>query len=260
MNYMEFEFASPSGNADNMALSVQTLIQPPMNASANKKITRAKGRPDADGTVGREALLTAAIEELRVSSPESLTLAGVAARAGVHPALIRYYFGNKDKLLREVVRQQVEHGQESARSIMESGAPLEEKLKGRLQSMIDLIQTNPHFHRLVLDKIYGRGTDGEGEDLLGRITTRGMRLTMSMLHDAPARTVRPVDPRFLHVAIIGLTEFFGAAEPLLHELFGETADMNDLKSRYIDFITDLVLHGILSDPAGPTPDIDKALP
>lgn len=58
-----------------------------MNAAASKKtVTRAKGRPDAQDTVGRDALVAAAIEELRVSSPESLTLAAVAARAGVHPA------------------------------------------------------------------------------------------------------------------------------------------------------------------------------
>lgn len=229
-----------------------------MNAAASKKtVTRAKGRPDAQDTVGRDALVAAAIEELRVSSPESLTLAAVAARAGVHPALIRYYFGNKDHLLRDVVKQLVEQGQESSRSAMESKAPLEQKLAGRLQSMISVIQANPHFHRLVLDKIYGQGNDGEGEDLLGRIATRGMRLTVSMLHDQPSRPVRPIDPRFLHVALIGLTEFFVAAKPLLHELFGENADIEDLKSRYISFVTDLVLHGIAAADAEAPAAIDK---
>jgi len=228
-----------------------------MNAATSRKNnTRAKGRPDADDTVGREALLAAAIEELRVSSPESLTLAGVAARAGVHPALIRYYFGNKDKLLREVVKQLVDQGQESARSTMESNAPLEDKLAGRLQSMVDLIHSNPHFHRLVLDKIYGQGGD-DGEDLLGRIATRGMRLTVSMLHDQPSRPVRPIDPRFLHVAMIGLTEFFVAAKPLLHELFGENADIDELKSRYVSFVTDLILHGISAEAPATPSVVDK---
>lgn len=218
-----------------------------MNAAAKKTKARTKGRPDANGTVGRDALLAAAIDELRVSSPEALTLASVAARAGVHPALIRYYFGNKDKLLRAVVRQLVEQGQESARSTLQSNAPLEQKLQGRLQNMINTIQSNPHFHRLVLDKIYTQKSDDDNEDLLGRIATRGMQLTVSMLHDQPSHPVRPVDPRLLHVAMIGLTEFFVAAEPLLHELFGENADIEDLKARYIAFVTDLILHGISAD-------------
>lgn len=227
-------------------------------ATTRKTKPRTKGRPDADGTVGREALLAAAIEELRASSPESLTLAGVAARAGVHPALIRYYFGTKDKLLREVVRQLVEQGQESARAALEGKAPLETKLASRLQSMIDLIQSNPHFHLLVLDKIYGQG-DG-GENLLGRIATRGMRLTVSMLHDHPSRPLRQVDPRFLHVAMIGLTEFFVSAKPLLHELFGEDADISELKSRYIAFVTDLILHGISAEAPAALATVDKRKP
>lgn len=229
-----------------------------MNAATKKSKARAKGRPDADDTVGREALLAAAIAELRESSPEALTLAAVAARAGVHPALIRYYFGNKDKLLREVVRQLVDQGQEAARATLESSAPLEQKLQGRLQSMIDTIQINPHFHRLVLDKIYAQGNGEDSEDLLGRIATRGMHLTLSMLHDQPSHPVRPVDPRLLHVAMIGLTEFFVAAKPLLHELFGENADMQDLKTRYISFVTDLILHGISAESPATPPAIDSS--
>lgn len=258
---MEIIFARPWREAHNTAFYVQTPSNKPLGnpimsaANTRKTHTRNKGRPDADGTVGREALLAAAIEELRVSSPESLTMAGVAARAGVHPALIRYYFGNKDKLLREVVKQLVDQGQEAARSTMESNAPLEQKLVGRLQSMIDLIQSNPHFHRLVLDKIYGQGSGDNGEDLLGRIATRGMRLTVSMLHDHPSRPVRPVDPRLLHVAMIGLTEFFVSAKPLLHELFGENADIGELKSRYVSFVADLILHGISAE----TPDAPAAI-
>ncbi|WP_397474827.1 TetR family transcriptional regulator [Pusillimonas sp.] len=229
-----------------------------MKASKNTvKKVRAKGRPDADETVGRDALLTAAIEELRVSAPESLTLASVAARAGVHPALIRYYFGNKDQLLRAVVRRLVDEGQDAARSTLESSAPLKEKLTGRLQSMIGHIQANPQFHRLVLDKIYGAGSGSDGEDLLARIATRGLHLTVSMLHDQPSQPVRPIDPRFLHVAMIGMTEFFVAASPLLHELFGEDADVDELKSRYVDFVTHLIMHGITSELPDAAAEIDN---
>lgn len=227
-----------------------------MNATAKKTRPRAKGRPDAVDGVGREALLQATIEELRSTSPEALTLAGVAARAGVHPALIRYYFGDKNGLLQNAVQVLVEQGQEAARSKIESNAPLAEKLTDRLSSMIALIQANPHFHRLVLDKVYGQTGVAAKEQLLSRITSRGMRLTIAMLHDSSGAPARPVDPRFLHVAIIGLTEFFVPAKPLLQELFGADADMEDLKTRYIHFLSDLLLHGLLVAPA-PAPAARK---
>lgn len=209
-----------------------------------RRNTRNKGRPDSAEGVGRDALLEAAVEELRSTTPEALTLAGVAARAGVHPALIRYYFGNKNGLLKDVAQLLVERGQEKSRPKLESSASLAEKLNDRLSSMISLIQANPHFHHLILDQVYSPAGPASEENLLSRITARGMRLTIAMLHDSTGASVRRVDPRFLHVAIIGLTEFFLTAKPLLLELFGEDADMEDLKSRYIDFLNDLILHGI----------------
>ena len=212
--------------------------------TTTKRNSRTKGRPDSAEGVGRDALLEAAVQELRSATPESLTLAGVAARAGVHPALIRYYFGNKDGLLRDVAQLLVERGQEIARPKIESNASLDEKLNDRLRSMIELVQANPHFHHLILDQVYSQADPASQDNLLGRITARGMRLTIAMLHDDSGARVRRIDPRFLHVAIIGLTEFFLTAKPLLLELFGEDADMEELKVRYIDFLNDLILHGI----------------
>lgn len=218
-----------------------------------KRSPRTKGRPDSTEGVGRDALLEAAIEELKNATPEALTLAGVAARAGVHPALIRYYFGNKNGLLKDVAQLLVERGQETARPKIESNAPLAEKLHDRLRSMIELIQANPHFHHLILDQVYSQTGLASTENLLSRITARGLRLTIAMLHDSTGASVRRVDPRFLHVAIIGLTEFFLTAKPLLLELFGEDADMEDLKARYISFLDDLILHGITETTQQITP-------
>lgn len=220
------------------------MSTPTTKPAASKAAHRSKGRPDATDSVGREALIKAAIEALRSTTPQSLTLAAVAAQADVHPALIRYYFGNKDGLLREVTHHLVQAGHEAVRSKLESDAPLDEKLAERLNSMISLVQANPHYHRLMLDKVYSKAGDSPGDSLLGQITSRGMRLTTAMLHDGETHTLRPVDPRFLHVALIGLAEFFVSAKPLLQELFGEDADMDELRRRYVSFLQTLILKGI----------------
>ncbi|TAL75600.1 MAG: TetR/AcrR family transcriptional regulator [Burkholderiaceae bacterium] len=222
-------------------------------STARQRGARAKGRPDTADGVGREALLQAAIDELKHTTPEAVTLAGVAARAGVHPALIRYYFGNKGGLLQSVAQVLVEQGQEAARSKIESDAPIAEKLADRLRSMIELIQANPQFHRLVLDQVYGHTGSHSEDQPLSRITSRGLRMIIAMLHDSTGARVRPVDPRFLHMALIGLTEFFVPAKPLLQELFGADADIEDLKTRYIDFLGDLLLNGLLEPQANTTP-------
>jgi len=222
-----------------------------MTKPASQPRPRAQGRPDAVDSVGRSALLDAAIEELRSTPPQALTLAAVAARAGAHPALIRYYFGNKEGLLKEATRKLVEQAQDITRTKLESDAPFEEKLGERLNAMIAVIRSNPHYHQLVMEKIYAEKDAAEGQRLLSQITTRGMGLTLSMLHDNASTQLRPVDPRFLHITLIGLAQFFASSTPLLHELFGPEADFDELKDRYVAFMKDLILHGIAADTPAP---------
>lgn len=209
--------------------------------SPSPKRGRRQGRPDADQGVGRVALVEAAIEVLRTTTPEALTLVEVAARAQVDPGLVRYYFGSKDGLLKEVVRTLVEREHEVMRRTMDSDASLEEKLELRLRGMIDLVQANPNFHRLALDKMYGDA----GNPLLAQAAANALKLTLGMLHDhSTTRALRAIDPRLLHVAMIGMTEFFVTARPLLLELFGEDADLEQLKTRYVEFLRDILVRGV----------------
>ena len=216
-----------------------------------KRKPRAKGRPDATGSVGPDLLIESARKVLQNTPPQALTLAAVAKQAGVHPALVRYYFGGKDGLLTAVTRQLVEGEQDVVRPALERDAPLEEKLAVRLRGMIELIENNPHFHRLVLDQIYEKSAQKQDPSLLTRVTERGTALTAALIASSKHQTTRSVDPRFLHIALIGLTEFFTTVQPLLEELFGADADRAALKEDYIHFLVDLMLHGLLLTSANP---------
>ena len=70
--------------------------------SAPKK--RGQGRPvSGENDVGRERLLAATEKLLRTMPPARVTIARIAQEAGVDPALVRYYFGNRAALLVAVV-------------------------------------------------------------------------------------------------------------------------------------------------------------
>ncbi|WP_112188830.1 TetR/AcrR family transcriptional regulator [Ralstonia sp. GX3-BWBA] len=217
-----------------------------------KKRERQQGRPDSTGSVGKEALLEAAIEVLRSVRPEAMTMVDVAERAQVHPALVRYYFGSKDGLLREVARILVGTEQEVMQQAMDSDATLGEKLEKRLLGMINLVEANPNFHRLILDKIYGEPE--EGADILARMSANGLRLTLALLHDRSGMPLRPVDPRLLHIAMVGASEFFVAAKPLLLEFFGHDVNLGDLKIRYVELLRDLLSGGLTNTTSAAAPD------
>lgn len=55
--------------------------------------------------VRRAALIAAAIEEIGAAGNLSVTVARIARRAGVSPALAHHYFGSKDQLFLAAMRQ-----------------------------------------------------------------------------------------------------------------------------------------------------------
>ncbi len=82
---------------------------------------RRAGRP-AGSPPNRETILAAARQQFAERGYDSATIRGIAARAGVDPALVHHYFGSKDRLFlaalqlqaspSEVVAEVLEGGQD----------------------------------------------------------------------------------------------------------------------------------------------------
>lgn len=211
---------------------------------------RGKGRPTEATAVGREALIAATQELLRQHPPDRLTIAEIAKHAGVTPALVRYYFGSKEALLTATAMTQLDALQEKGQQVLSKDSPLSERLTERLSSMIDQVHHNPRFHQLIMDSVY-TGSTRESETLTGQAASRGLLLTLALLHSQGGEQLRKVDPRFLHVAMIGLTEFFGSADAFLKQLFGPDAQPEELRESYVAFLVDLLLNGLLNPRAKP---------
>jgi hypothetical protein len=67
-----------------------------------------------------------------------------------------------------------------------------------------------------------------------------------MLHAERESSTRATDPLFMHVAIIGMCEFFAAAQAMIMPLVPDGIDAKQLAERYKDFIVRLVLDGMRS--------------
>lgn len=64
---------------------------------------RGRGRPRKGAVDAREQILVAASEEFTENGYEAATIRAIASRAGVDPALVHHYFGNKPDLLAAVL-------------------------------------------------------------------------------------------------------------------------------------------------------------
>lgn len=69
---------------------------------------RTPGRPAGDALLQRERLLDAAIDSFAHTGIGSSSLRSIADKAGVTPALVNYYFGNKQRLVETVFEERLQ--------------------------------------------------------------------------------------------------------------------------------------------------------
>ena len=69
---------------------------------------RSPGRPAGDAQAQRERLLDAALDSFAAAGISASSLRAIADQAGVTPALVNYYFGNKQKLVEAVFEERLQ--------------------------------------------------------------------------------------------------------------------------------------------------------
>lgn len=203
---------------------------------ATKK--RGQGRP-SDNTVGREGVLAKAIELLQEMPPARVTISLIAREAGVDPALIRYYFGDRAKLLLAVVERLIS---QAPPEMLESAEPKTE-LEGRIRHAARFTRSTKNVHRLMVDEV-ADARSSEARKLQGELNMRAVNAYRDLMVRDEGEELRPVNPLFLHLALVGLFDFFVSAQPVVRNLVAEDTDMDELGSEFEDFVVDLILNGV----------------
>ena len=130
--------------------------------------------------------------------------------------------------------------------MLDEEGTLEVRLRKRLRMLIEALKDNPPFLQLVLNEIYAADKQAHSAATLRDVAFKGMELSESLLKPRAGSDakVQDIDPRFLHVAILGLCTFFMDAQPMLRVLFDDVDGTQDLTERYIDFAANMILKGI----------------
>jgi TetR/AcrR family transcriptional regulator len=184
--------------------------------------SRGAGRPAADDAVeGRQLLLDAAREVLADHGVDRLTLKEVAERAGVRPPLVRYHFGNKAGLLREVTTSAARAAQAKLREISQTEGPFEERFRASIVRLIETLAADPYLPRLFFEQIIV--PDNEATDrFASEVVEPSHELFAALIDEGVANgRFRPVDSRLAVPSIFGLSLFYFLSRPLLERLYGE---------------------------------------
>lgn len=209
-----------------------------LTKSSPKK--RGQGRPvSGENDVGRERLLIATEKLLRTMPPARVTISLIAREANADPALIRYYFGNRAALLVAVVDRVTAHPQ---REIQPKGEPTV-ALADHIARTVQLVRGAPFLHRLINDELEQEGTEES------RARVRSMNLDLvdyyrTLLNADGGRELIETDPLLLYIVVLGASDFFSSADPLIRELLPPGTDMAAFTARFQDFLSRLVLDGL----------------
>lgn len=191
-----------------------------------KRPPRAPGRPAASDTDQRTRLLDAALRCFARTGISATTLRAIASEADVTPALVNYYFGNRERVVDAVIEERflpllggMRHAVETA------GDDPARLIAGFIAAVGALVEAHPWFPALWVREVLSEG--GALRTLL--IERVGPMLPQQLARRFAAAQARgalnpDLDPRLLVVSLIGLTLFPIAGRPLWQGIFN-TGDL-----------------------------------
>lgn len=202
------------------------VLPAPPKRSPAKGRKRAPGRPSADAPDQRAVALDAALACFVRQGIAATSLRDIAREAGVTPALLHYYFGDRQQLLAAVVSERVMPAFLSVRErLAQAGDDVGEIVAAFVCGVTDAIARHPWWPQLWVREVLCEG--GALRDLLvQRIAPDIARLLAGRFAAAQAagRLNADLDPRLLLPTLVGLTMFPAAGAPIWRQVF----DADDL--------------------------------
>jgi AcrR family transcriptional regulator len=202
---------------------------------------RKRGRPHASQrTVGREGIIASARKLLETLPANRVTTVMIARKAGVDPAMVRYYFASRPELLFAVIENILATWMASRPP--PRGAPAEQ-LASWIRGMVDFARTVRSMQRLMIDEC-AESRSPTVRKRVRELNAAAIAGYAKLLDPREREPLEAADPMLLYVAIIGMAEFFVAAQPIILPLLPAKTNPDDLAQRYKEFVVKMVLDGL----------------
>ena len=191
--------------------------------SQNK--SRGPGRPaGADSLQARARLIEAAAQHFSRNGFAATSLRAVARDAQVTPAMVSYYFADKQGLLQAVIEAGLDLLLQAIRDALvtsEQGDPVPRFIRAYL----GVINSHPWIPRILVQEVIAR--DSPLRQVIGR---RIVAEVLPLVTPALSRAIEggalraDLDPRFTIMSLVGMCVFPYIAEPVLGPLLGYRTD------------------------------------
>jgi len=216
----------------------------------SRKRKRSPGRPAAgiDGNA-RAQLLAAATEFFARQGVAATSFAAIAKRAGLTPAMMHYYFKDREHLLDCVVEEKIAPLIASVWSPVEPGAAPEELIRGVVERLVAGIESNPWIPSTWMREVLNEGGLLRSR-VLRNLPFDKVRILSGAIAQAQATgtIASELDPVLIVFSMLGLVMMHLATAPFFAEVFHRKEPNPQAIGRHI---TALLLHGL--KPSGKSP-------
>jgi AcrR family transcriptional regulator len=187
-----------------------------------------------DGTTGRnpertrERILSAALKEFAANGFAGARVDAIARRAAINKRMLYHYFGNKERLFREVLRRKIAERQASAEFL--SGDPAESlpfwfKLSCKDTDWVRLLEWEAlqEADKRLIDERNRRAATARGLERIRQPQARG-------------QISAELDPRHVMLAMRSLTMFPMAFPQLTKLIMGRPVFDSHFQKKHVEFL------------------------
>ncbi|TWI00240.1 TetR family transcriptional regulator [Luteimonas cucumeris] len=182
---------------------------------------RTPGRPQRDAQDLRQQLLDATVTCFVRDGIAATSLRAIAAQAGVTPALLHYYFGDKAQLQEAFIEERMLPAFAIVRgAVQRAGDDVAATVAAFTNGLIEAVRQQPWWPQVWVREVLCEG--GALRDLLvTRIAPELARVIAARFAAAQSRGElnSDLDPRLLMTSLIGLTLLPIAGAPIWRSIF-----------------------------------------
>ncbi len=218
---------------------------------------RRPGRPrhqDVDDAQVRERLLEAATELAAARGFETCGLREIAARAEVSPAMISYYFGDRDGLGEALYRRAFDRVSERVRVLIESADfARQDGLEELVRIYVAAMTADPWLPKLVAGEILAHGASALRSRLADDLVRGPMMAMIRWLEAEQGQgRLRPdLDVRWMAITISSVCVFPFMILPIVGGPLGLAPDP-DFTAKLVSHAQEFLAHGLRARPEDPT--------
>jgi AcrR family transcriptional regulator len=193
-----------------------------------------------EGTGARERLLEAAAALIIETHSIEISLAEIAAKAGLNSALVKYYFGSKTGLLLALLQRDAARALTVMTDLLGMHVSAGQKMRLHLRGIMNTYRRSPYLNRLLHAML--RGPDDKVSDEVHRLLVQPVFDCQRHILDEGAASgeFRRVDHRLFYLSAVGACDQFMQTDSVLL-LEQDGIKLDTFRDQYINHVVEMVM-------------------